>query len=643
MKISTLLCLVLLAIVSKAISQPVITSFAPTFAKVGDTITITGKNFSVIPNNNFILFGSVEGDIVSANSNKLAVIVPKGASYGTISISVNNLTGYSSDIFTPKYNSCSSGKLTFTASDSVFNPSLFFEATVVQYYGFGSDATNLASGDLNGDGKPDIVTSHFDTISILKNASKPGIDSFTKSSFITSLDAGNVAIADFDGDGKPDLINYNQSSSFAIFKNNGKDSTITFGKEKDFNLDSIFVQRIEVADLDGDGKPDLIVTGYNNTGVGTGIIWVLKNNSLGNNISFARPVALSLVSPQYALTSSISQTKIGDFDGDGKLDIVVSYTVGFFESNGSGIAIFLNQSTKANILFSAGITVGEGASAINVGDIDGDGKIDIIYGSSYSDTFYTIPYNYFNVLINKSTIGNISFSSIGTINYSYYPIAGWPTSSSTYSIEAADIYGDGNVEVICNSQIFLSSCTLPLTLLNFTAKPNDNHVALQWQTANEVNTAKFTIERSTDGSQFGAIGTVSANGNTTTSTYKFADVLLSAKVPYYYYRLKMIDNTGKYTYSSIVKVAVSTSANNIRIAPNPFVGGLALTINSTENTNATLILTSIDGKVLIGKKYTLRLGNNSLVVNETNKLAEGIYQITILIGNDKKTLKIEKQ
>lgn len=223
------------------------------------------------------------------------------------------------------------------------------------------------------------------------------------------------------------------------------------------------------------------------------------------------------------------------------------------------------------------------------------------------------------------------------IDYSVQP-------NSNYVYYVRSLNKLGNYSDTTNNVVITTPSPLPLKLVNFAAVLTaNNHAICNWQTANEINTASFEVERSTDGAVFGAVGNVAAKENTPAAIYKFTDVLTSANVPCYYYRLKMIDKTGKYSYSSIVKVNVSITANNIHIAPNPFKGKLTCTIDATENTDALLVVTSIDGKVLVNKKYSLTQGSNALQINEANGLSKGMYLLTITMGNTKKTLSIEKQ
>ncbi len=79
--------------------QPTISSFSPASGPVGTTVTIAGSNFSTTPSNNIVFFGGVRATVTNATSTSLSVTVPMGATYQPISVTVNNLIGYSARPF----------------------------------------------------------------------------------------------------------------------------------------------------------------------------------------------------------------------------------------------------------------------------------------------------------------------------------------------------------------------------------------------------------------------------------------------------------------------------------------------------------------------------------------------------------------
>ena len=82
-----------------AIAQPTITSFSPTNAEVGTTITITGTGFSTTAANNIVYFGGIGATVTSATATALSVIVPNGSARGFISVTTGGLTALTSKDF----------------------------------------------------------------------------------------------------------------------------------------------------------------------------------------------------------------------------------------------------------------------------------------------------------------------------------------------------------------------------------------------------------------------------------------------------------------------------------------------------------------------------------------------------------------
>src|ERR1700720_2510471 len=97
-------CLLIVICITKLFSvslfaQPVLTSFAPASGPIGTAVVITGSNFSPTPSANIVYFGAARATVLSASTTSLNVSVPAGATYQPITVTVNNLTGFSARPF----------------------------------------------------------------------------------------------------------------------------------------------------------------------------------------------------------------------------------------------------------------------------------------------------------------------------------------------------------------------------------------------------------------------------------------------------------------------------------------------------------------------------------------------------------------
>ncbi len=165
---------------------------------------------------------------------------------------------------------------------------------------------------------------------------------------------------------------------------------------------------------------------------------------------------------------------------------------------------------------------------------------------------------------------------------------------------------------------------LPLSLTSFTASKNNNSIVLNWITANEQNTASFEIERSANGRSFTNLGTVKASGNSSsTRNYSFSD--RQPLTGTNFYRLKMVDIDGSFTYSKVVAVTMNAITKGLQIFPNPVTD--LLHVQSNGNETATLQITDAAGRIVKQEKIQLN-GNTSFSV-EVVSLSKGKYYLVL--------------
>ena len=176
------------------------------------------------------------------------------------------------------------------------------------------------------------------------------------------------------------------------------------------------------------------------------------------------------------------------------------------------------------------------------------------------------------------------------------------------------------------------TASLPIELLTFTAKPVDNkYVLTSWETASEVNSDYFTIERSKDASEgsWEYVGTVDGAGNSTT----VLDYSLQDKTPYQgtsYYRLKQTDYDGK--TETFEKVTVEIKSINdtpqFLVYPNPLNSEeIKISLKGIKEKAILVVLYNTLGEEVYSKVFLREDGQVLLAIDPSNKLSRGVYSV----------------
>jgi len=188
---------------------------------------------------------------------------------------------------------------------------------------------------------------------------------------------------------------------------------------------------------------------------------------------------------------------------------------------------------------------------------------------------------------------------------------------------------DSSSEEWAIDNITLTNITfLPVELIDFTAKPMDQGVMLDWSTASEQDNDYFAIERSFDGQRFKEIGKVAGAGSSYTAVdYNFFDSNPPALASSLYYRLRQVDYDGKFEYSPIEVIDREISGDGIQLWPNPTNSELNISLTSSMSEQPVRVeIFDINGRLLRVADFDQVGDNMSLNVSE---LTEGIYLIKI--------------
>jgi hypothetical protein len=190
-----------------------------------------------------------------------------------------------------------------------------------------------------------------------------------------------------------------------------------------------------------------------------------------------------------------------------------------------------------------------------------------------------------------------------------------------------------------NIEVFGASASLlPVTLSSFHGEQKELVNILKWSTENENNNKGFEVQRSADGSAFTNIGFVDTKtGNSALKkSYEFSDT--EPLNENNYYRLKQVDNDGRFVISSVVllKASKRTSVVLSRLYPNPAKSGLNLVINAPANNAGQILVTDVAGKAVIKYSTQLVFGNNNVSLNVA-RLLPGLYTVKVLCANGYET------
>jgi len=184
---------------------------------------------------------------------------------------------------------------------------------------------------------------------------------------------------------------------------------------------------------------------------------------------------------------------------------------------------------------------------------------------------------------------------------------------------------------------------LPISLLNFTGTEDNKKVQLYWQTENEGNSSYFEIQRSADGSHFETIANVSARGNNK-NDYQSTDDLFFYLFKTAYYRIKMFNINGSFTYSSSLMIKLgATTGNPVKAWPMPFTSTLNVSFYGEEKGTVRITIRSINGGEVMHLNSNVTKGLNTIALYQAQSMPAGTYLLTISSRTGAETIKVMKQ
>lgn len=404
----------------------------------GDGTFAAAVNYAVGSGPASVAVGDINGDghvdLVVANQNDRNVTVLLGNGNGTFQAGGNfSLPKFPTSLVLADFNG--DGKLDVAVAnsgissapqgisyvsvllgngDGTFQPAVTYRTT-----GGGSAFVALAVGDFNGDGKPDLVTANPSTLPGGANVSVllgngDGTFQAPKNS-IAGAPPQSVAVADFDGDGKLDVVVTDYGTdNISILRGKG-DGT--------FRAPLVYVGgggafSVAVGDFNGNRKLDIV------TGNLDGSISELLGNG---DATFQAAAGFPVTVPNRIGASSVAT---GDFNGDGQLDLAVPSTAVFPCCAYLGsVSVFLGNKDgtfRAPRNYSVGIGTGREASFVAVGDFNGDGKLDLVAADESNNQIAVL---------------------LGNGDGTFKPAVSYPAGSAPYYIAVGDFNRDGKLDL----------------------------------------------------------------------------------------------------------------------------------------------------------------------------------------------------
>ncbi|MEI6628018.1 MAG: T9SS type A sorting domain-containing protein [Alphaproteobacteria bacterium] len=243
---------------------------------------------------------------------------------------------------------------------------------------------------------------------------------------------------------------------------------------------------------------------------------------------------------------------------------------------------------------------------------------------------------------NGTSPGTTTLTSVGTYNLTN--ITGTPmdeivldfsnvagaNNNPLFQVQTTYVETGGGNDRYHNLSVNGTPGTLPLLLQSFNGAIVNKNAKLAWATSNEVDAKSFSIEASADRKNFSEIGSVDAKNVKGTNGYAFETAAPTATT---YYRLKMINKNGSFTYSSIVALNGNVAIKKLTAFPNPAVNSITIS-HELAIAGALIKILSVDGKAVLATAVKIGAIQTSI---DVSKFAKGSY-IVSFENNGAKTI-----
>lgn len=516
-------------------------------------------------------------------------------------------------------------------------------APAVNYSSGGYMASSVAAGDVNGDGKPDIVVVNAcgstsfslpngcptdSTVAVLLGN---GDGTFQSATIYDTggFDGQSVVIADVNGDGKPDLLLVNRCGSSSTCASDGMVAVLlgngdgTFQAAVNYDTGSQQSQMVAVGDVNGDGKPDLVAANpcllegggcADVDGNFFGSVSILLGNGDGT---------FTLASNFYSGTDFTTAAALADLNNDGDLDIAVNENLAD-EYGDLGVLLGNGNGTFQSPTGGCGFNAGE-AGNITVADLNGDGNLDlemsVVCGGNGEDCNETgfAPAGAAICLGN----GDATFQAaqyFGSIGNSY---------AMAPALAIADFNGDGRTDLAITAYCADNLCTTGAAeqsivgvLINTTTFPNSSPTTTTLtSTPNPSNVGQpvtFTATVTPSGLSSTPAGTVNlSNGSTSLGVFALRAGVATAQIATLPAGTQSITATynGSSVFTSSTSAAFPQAVRGIVVSPS----SLNFPIQNAGTTSSPMTVTVTNTSLSAVSISSIAItGANSSTFSQTN-------------------------